>query len=79
MIEGSTIFVTGGTGSFGAAFVTEALKENPRSIRIFSRNEYLQVNMRRKFNEDRLRFMVGDVRDRERLEACMQGLSLIHI
>ncbi|MFH0880384.1 MAG: polysaccharide biosynthesis protein, partial [Lentisphaerota bacterium] len=50
---------------------------NPRSIRVFSRNEYLQVNMRRKFNDSRLRFMVGDIRDRERLEAVMSGVDYV--
>lgn len=76
-IAGSVILITGGTGSLGQAITDEALKSNPRSIRIFSRNEYLQVNMRRKFNDPRLRFMVGDVRDRERLEAVMSGADYV--
>ncbi len=76
-IAGSVILITGGTGSLGQAIVAEVLKSNPRSIRIFSRNEYLQANMRRKFNDSRLRFMVGDVRDRERLEAVMQGVDYV--
>ncbi len=76
-IAGSVILITGGTGSLGQAITDEALKSNPRSIRIFSRNEYLQVQMRRKFDDSRLRFMVGDVRDRERLEAVMSGVDYV--
>ena len=77
MLENSVLLLTGGTGSLGQAITAEALKHNPRSIRIFSRNEYLQVNMRRKFNDSRLRFMVGDIRDRERLEAAMSGVDYV--
>ena len=47
LIKGATLLVTGGTGSLGRAIVEEALKHDPRAIRLVSRNEYLQVNMRR--------------------------------
>lgn len=73
-----TILLTGGTGSFGQAFVTEALKHSPSVIRIFSRGEYLQWEMAHKFNNDpRLRFFVGDVRDRERVYRAMAGAHII--
>ncbi len=73
----SVIMVIGGTGSFGQAFVTEALKFNPKAIRIYSRGEFAQVEMMRAFKDDRLRFLLGDVRDRDRLDAAMQGVEYI--
>lgn len=64
--------VTGGTGSFGRKFAEIALKEhNPKVLRIFSRDELKQFEMQRDFNDSRLRFFVGDVRDKERLLRAM--------
>ncbi len=71
------ILVTGGSGSLGHAFVKEALKTDYRSIRIYSRNEYEQWLMKRDFSDDRLRFMVGDVRDTDRLRACFKGVDWV--
>lgn len=71
------ILLTGGTGSFGKSFVTEALKHDPKSIRIFSRNEYFQYDMQRKFKDERLRFLIGDVRDESRLLIASQGVDII--
>jgi len=73
------IMVTGGTGSFGQKFTEILLQEhNPRVIRIFSRGELLQYEMQIKFNNDpRLRFFVGDVRDRERLYRAMNGVDMV--
>lgn len=72
-----TFLVTGGTGSFGQAFVREILEHNPASVRIFSRNEYYQWQMRQDFNDDRLRFLIGDVRDRERLRRAMEDVDVV--
>jgi UDP-N-acetylglucosamine 4,6-dehydratase len=74
-----TILLTGGTGSFGQEFVTIALKEyNPKAIRIFSRGELLQQQMRQKFNDDpKLRFFIGDVRDRDRVYRAMNGVDIV--
>ncbi len=71
------LLVTGGTGSLGQAFVREALKLEPKAIRIYSRGEALQVDMRRAFNDDRLRFLLGDVRDKDRLDAVMNGVDYV--
>jgi UDP-N-acetylglucosamine 4,6-dehydratase (inverting) len=73
------ILLTGGTGSFGQKFAEVALKEhNPDKIRIFSRGEFLQHQMRRRFNDDpRLRFFIGDVRDRDRLYRAMNGVDIV--
>jgi FlaA1/EpsC-like NDP-sugar epimerase len=69
MLEKSTILVTGGTGSFGHAFVPMTLERfNPRKLIILSRDEMKQWEMAKLFATDpRVRFFIGDVRDRERL------------
>ena len=77
LIKGATLLITGGTGSLGRAIVEEALKHDPRAIRLVSRNEYLQVNMRRALADSRLRFMIADIRDAERLEAVMQRVDFV--
>jgi UDP-N-acetylglucosamine 4,6-dehydratase len=77
--DNKVILVTGGTGSFGQKFTEMALKElNPKTIRIFSRGELLQQEMRQRFNDDpRLRFFIGDVRDRERVYRAMNGVDIV--
>ena len=77
VIEGKTLLLTGGTGSFGQKFVEIALKLNPRAIRVFSRGELLQVEMARKFQDDRLRFFIGDVRDKERVSRAMERVDIV--
>lgn len=78
-INGKTILVTGGTGSFGKKFTEIVLREYaPRSIRVFSRGELLQLRMRQQFaDEPRLRFFIGDVRDRDRLYRAANGVDII--
>ncbi len=79
MLDNSTILITGGTGSFGNAFVPMVLeKYNPKKVIIFSRDEMKQWEMAKLFpNEDRLRFFIGDVRDRERLYRALQGVDYV--
>lgn len=74
-----TVLVTGGTGSFGKKFTEIVLKEHaPKAIRIFSRGELLQLQMRQRFNDDpRLRFFIGDVRDKDRLSRAMNGVDIV--
>lgn len=78
-LQDKVILVTGGTGSFGQKFTEIALQEHsPKVIRIFSRGELLQQEMRRKLNDDpRLRFFIGDVRDRERVYRAMNGVDIV--
>jgi UDP-N-acetylglucosamine 4,6-dehydratase len=78
--EKKVVLITGGTGSFGTAFVHFLLEQaNPRAIRVFSRDELKQYEMRRKYPDRRLRFFLGDVRDRNRLErACEEVDYVIH-
>ena len=70
IINGKTILVTGGTGSFGNHFTEYVLKHyKPKKIIIYSRDEFKQFNMANKFRqyEDVMRFFIGDVRDKERM------------
>lgn len=78
-LQNKVILVTGGTGSFGQGFTEIALQEyNPKAIRIFSRGELLQEEMCRRFDGDeRLRFFIGDVRDRERVYRAMNGVDIV--
>lgn len=79
MLENSTILVTGGTGSFGNTFVPMTLeKYNPKKIIIYSRDEMKQWNMAKKFQGDeRVRFFIGDVRDKERLHRALEGVDYV--
>jgi UDP-N-acetylglucosamine 4,6-dehydratase len=76
--EGKTILVTGGTGSFGQKFTEILLREcSPKSIRIYSRGELMQMQMSQKFNDSGLSFLIGDVRDRNRLYRAMRGVDIV--
>jgi UDP-N-acetylglucosamine 4,6-dehydratase len=79
MLNDKVILVTGGTGSFGQKFAEIALREfNPKALRIFSRGEYLQEQMGQRFGDDpRLRFFIGDVRDKERVQRAMNGVDIV--
>ncbi len=79
MLSNSTILVTGGTGSFGHTFVPMTLaKYNPKKLIIFSRDEMKQWEMAKLFaNEDRVRFFIGDVRDKERLYRALDGVDFV--
>ena len=72
------MLITGGTGSFGQAFVRRVLEHSKSGrICIYSRDEYKQAVMRENFNDDRLRFFIGDVRDEQRLKRAMQGVTTV--
>ena len=79
MLEGKSILVTGGSGSFGNTFLPMTLeKYNPRRIIVLSRDEMKQWEMAQKFQGDpRVRFFIGDVRDRERLYRAMDGVDYV--
>ena len=74
MLENSSILITGGTGSFGKRFLKETLdKYNPRRIVVFSRDEMKQWDLQKKYEEDpRVRFFIGDVRDKDRLYRALE-------
>ncbi len=78
IFQGKTILVTGGAGSFGQKFVEIVLKEhNPAVVRIFDNNELQLVEMERRFSDRRLRFFLGDVRDKPRLERSMADVDVV--
>ncbi len=79
MLTNSTILITGGTGSFGNTFVPMTLaKYSPKKIIIYSRDEMKQWEMAKKFSaEERIRFFIGDVRDRERLYRALDGVDYV--
>ncbi|MGH3050189.1 MAG: UDP-N-acetylglucosamine 4,6-dehydratase (inverting) [Gaiellaceae bacterium] len=78
MLDGKTILVTGGTGSFGHAFVETVLaSHDPRRLIVFSRDELKQHDMRRAFTDSRLRFFLGDVRDADRLRRAFDGVDVV--
>jgi UDP-N-acetylglucosamine 4,6-dehydratase len=71
------VLITGGTGSFGQAFTDHLLKTKVERIVIYSRGEHAQEQMARQFTDPRLRFFIGDVRDRKRLELAMHGIDTV--
>lgn len=70
----TSLLITGGTGTFGAAFLERALPEYDR-ICVFSRGEHRQAEMRERFPDPKIRWFIGDVRDRDRLRRAMEGCT----
>ena len=79
MLKNSSILITGGTGSFGHTFVPSTLKKyNPKRLVIFSRDEMKQWEMAKLFKDDsRVRFFIGDVRDKERLHRALHNIDYV--
>jgi UDP-N-acetylglucosamine 4,6-dehydratase len=78
-LDGKSVLVTGGTGSFGRAFIKTILKRHsPRRVVVFSRDELKQYEFQQEIGTDpRLRFFIGDVRDRERLSRAFDGVDIV--
>ena len=78
-LRDSSILITGGTGSFGNTFIPRTLaKYNPRRLVIFSRDEQKQWAMAKRYQDDeRVRFFIGDVRDKERLYRAFDGIEYV--
>ena len=77
MFDDKKILITGGTGSLGQALTQRLLQKNVKTIRILSRNESKQIEMESKFNDDRLRFFLGDIRDKERLVRATEDIDYV--
>lgn len=77
MFKGETLLITGGTGSFGHAVLNRFLKTNIKEIRIFSRDEKKQDDMRHQYNDDKIKYYIGDVRNLQSLKDAMHGVDYI--
>jgi UDP-N-acetylglucosamine 4,6-dehydratase len=78
MFNGKSIFISGGTGSFGRKFIRILLERyQPKRVVVFSRDELKQYEMQQEFNEPCMRFFLGDVRDAERLHQGMRGIDYV--
>ena len=78
MFDDKTILITGGTGSFGKSYTRFILeKYNPGKIIIFSRDELKQFEMQQKYNDPRMRYFIGDVRDASRVEEAMESVDYV--
>ena len=69
--------MTGGTGSFGKKFIRRILKEDVKKVIVFSRDELKQYEMKQEFTDPRIRFFIGDVRDKERLHRAFDGVDIV--
>jgi UDP-N-acetylglucosamine 4,6-dehydratase/5-epimerase len=77
-LDGAAILITGGTGSFGQAFVRHLFAHHkPARVVVYSRDELKQFEMRESFAPPELRYFIGDVRDRERLERALHGIDIV--
>jgi len=77
MFENQKILITGGTGSLGRALTKKLLETSVSVIRIFSRDELKQTQMQTEFDDNRLRFFIGDVRDKERLSRALEDIDIV--
>lgn len=76
-LTSKTILITGGTGSFGHELLNTIIDKNFKEIRVFSRDELKQEHMRIKLNDPRIKFYIGDVRDRDSVDQAMAGVNMV--
>jgi len=76
-LENKTVLVTGGTGSFGKKFIGKALTLGVKKVIVFSRDELKQYEMKQEFQDERIRFFIGDVRDKDRLYRAFDGVDIV--
>ena len=77
MFDDKILLITGGTGSFGNAVMKQFLDSNIKEIRIFSRDEKKQDDIRKKYNNSKLKFYIGDVRDSQSVEIAMRDVDYV--
>lgn len=77
VLEEKVVLVTGGTGSFGKKFIRKALTLGVKKIIVFSRDELKQYEMAQEFTDPRIRFFIGDVRDKDRLYRAFDGVDIV--
>lgn len=78
MFENKTVLITGGTGSFGRWILKEILRNEVKELRILSRDEEKQLDVRREVADERIRFYIGDVRDYERVAQACRGVDILY-
>ncbi len=76
-LKDKVVLITGGTGSLGQTLTKKILADSSATIRVISRNEYLQYEMRRSINNPRVRYLIGDIRDTKRLYRAMFGANYV--
>lgn len=77
ILDGKSVLITGGTGSFGRAFIERALVSRARKVIVFSRDEQKHYALERQFVDRRMRFFVGDIRDRDRLGVALRDVDIV--
>ena len=77
IFSGKTLLITGGTGSFGHAVLDRFLNTDIKEIRIFSRDEKKQDDMRKQYNNSKIKFYIGDVRDLHSIQDAMRGVDYV--
>lgn len=77
MFKGKTLLISGGTGSFGNAVLQRFLNSELKEIRIFSRDEKKQDDMRKRYNNEKIKFYIGDVRDYQSVRNALHGVDYI--
>jgi UDP-N-acetylglucosamine 4,6-dehydratase len=77
VVKGKTILITGGSGSFGRAFARKALKRNPNKVILLARNEPQMLAAKRDLTDPRMRFFIGDVRDKQRIWRAANGVDIV--
>ncbi|MFT9819926.1 UDP-N-acetylglucosamine 4,6-dehydratase (inverting) [Lysinibacillus sp. NPDC056185] len=77
ILENKVVLVTGGTGSFGKKFINKVLTLGVKKVIVFSRDELKQYEMKQDFNDERIRFFIGDVRDKDRLYRAFDGVDIV--
>ena len=79
MFKNKTLLISGGTGSFGNAIINRFLDSDIKEIRIFSRDEKKQDDLRKKYNNPKLKFYIGDVRDFDSISNAIVGVDFVFL
>ena len=77
MFKGKSILISGGTGTYGKCAIRYLLKQNPKKIIVFSRDEFKQYNLSKEINDKKVRYFIGDVRDYERVEYALKDVDIL--
>jgi UDP-glucose 4-epimerase len=77
MFKGKTLLITGGTGSFGNAVLKRFLNTDIKEIRVFSRDEQKQYEMKMRYKNEKIKFYIGDVRDIDSVRNAMKGVDYV--